>query len=108
MRVETIDDLTVKFQALFGNIGVTLEQMSNMDDYGVMFTVSGKVKPLMERLKAQTNPALWDGEAGFGAYRNEEENFLLTLNAAPHMVLCMASVMSLHGKHLEKYRSSWA
>lgn len=103
MRIETLTELKARIETIFGKIGVAPAQMSAIGDYGVMFSVQGKLKALLEMLKTQSDPDFWDCEASFCAYRNTEENFLLTLKSAPRMILCMASVISLHEENLKKY-----
>ena len=103
MRLETIDDLTAHLETLFAQIGLTPEQVSPIGGHGLMFLVPGKVKPVLEGLKPHTHPDCWDGEPSFWGYRNEDENFLLTLKSAPRSVLCMATVMSLHKQYLEQF-----
>jgi len=102
MRVETVDDLTARLKAFFGKAGVALEQMSGMSDYGVAFTVPSDFEFLVKGLKAQTDSSLWSGETTFLVYRNDEENFVLTLQSASFVAHCTATVISLHDKHLEK------
>ncbi|MCL2310168.1 MAG: hypothetical protein FWC42_07845 [Proteobacteria bacterium] len=109
MRIETIDDLILKLNAVFDGFG-PLEHMSNDTGYSVLFAIPGKkAKLLMENLNAKkrTDPALWNGAAGMFLYTNEQENWNLSMKSGAHMIECVATVTSLHKKWFEENNLPW-
>lgn len=77
---------------------------SDFGEHQTMFSVAGKARSVYAFLLQKTEQALWsDGDGYFFAYKNEPENFLITLSPAPKMVLVTASVLSLHDKYLAKF-----
>jgi len=109
MRIETIDDLILKLNAVFDGFG-SLEHMSNDTGYSVIFTISGKkVRSLIENLNAKqrTDPTLWVGTAGMFLYTNRQENWSLSIKSATRMVECVAIVISLHKEYFEKNGIPW-
>ena len=106
MRIETIDDLIPRLEEFFLKIDVMLdrEKISDMGNYGVMFGVPGKIKPLVQSLKTHTESDSWDGESVFWVYKNDKENWRLAFASAPHIVLCIGSVISLYDKHIDEFR----
>ncbi|WP_414441355.1 hypothetical protein [Burkholderia sp. 22PA0106] len=92
--------LKAHLHALFNDPTIVFTDYAH---YGVVFDVPGKAKDCKAALLTRTDPSLWDGEAGHWFYRCEAENWLLTLRSVPHAVWCMATVMSLHAKHLEQF-----
>lgn len=103
MRIDTQEQLVTLLNALFEKVGINLEQVSKLGHYGMMFSVPGKLKPLIATLKTVTPPTNWNNETNVGYYKSADENWLLCLKPAPHSVFCIATVCSLHEKHLEQY-----
>ncbi|MEK6348461.1 MAG: hypothetical protein V4764_13340 [Burkholderia sp.] len=94
--------LKARLRALFDDPAIVFTDYAH---YGVVFEVPGKVKACKAALLTRTDPSRWDGEAGNWFYRCDAENWLLYLRAVPHAVMCTATVMSLHARHLEQFEA---
>lgn len=70
--------------------------------YSLSFLVPGKVRDVKTALQARTGPAGWDGEAVHWFYRCDDEDWALYLRSVPHAVYCIASVQSLHARHMQQ------
>lgn len=103
MRIETVDELKDHLRILFDDPSLKFG-----DDlgYGVTFDVPGKARAVMLSLQDRTDAARWGGDAGNWFYKCDDENWLLYLRSIPHAVVCIASVRSLHRRHLEQYQGS--
>lgn len=101
MRIETVDELKDHLKILFDDPALKFG-----DDlgYGVTFDLPGKARSVMLSLQERTDAARWGGEAGNWFYKCDDENWLLYLRSIPHAVVCIASVRSLHRRHLEQYQ----
>jgi hypothetical protein len=107
MRVETIADLVMRLESLFSAIGLQPNQMSDNCGHGVIFTVPGKAKVVMESLMTQTGLDAWMYEGGNAFSGCEAENWSLYLSSASGgLVLCLASVSSLHKEYLDRHNPS--
>ncbi|MBN3725764.1 hypothetical protein [Burkholderia sp. Ac-20379] len=99
--ISDVPALKARLHALFDDPTLAFTDYAH---YGVVFDVPGKLKDCKAGLLTRTDASLWDGEAGHWFYRCDTENWLLTLRSVPHAVYCMATVMSLHLQHLERFR----
>ena len=98
-RIESLDELDAYLRDLFGpDI-----QPSGTNGYQVMFTVDGKVKPVMSLLQEKTGKDGWDGESRFWFYRNDALNVSIGLSSVPGCVLVIASIATLHHEALKPY-----
>ncbi|HHX4055148.1 MAG: hypothetical protein ACN6QT_20825 [Burkholderia contaminans] len=70
--------------------------------YSLSFLVPCKVRDVKAALQARTGPAGWDGEAVHWFYRCDDEDWALYLRSVPHAVYCIASVQSLHARHMQQ------
>ncbi|WP_321877174.1 hypothetical protein [Paraburkholderia bannensis] len=96
-----VADLKLHLRALFNEPAI---EFTDYASYGVTFVLPGKVKDLKATLLARTDASHWSGEAGHWFYECQQENWTLYLRAVPQAVLCIASVLSLHMRHLEQYK----
>ena len=101
MRIDTIDDLKERLNALFGATDLAFEDCY---DYGLLFTVPGRLQPLLKRLREGTDPSCWQGKGSAWFYVSDEDNWLLHLRAASDTVLCHALVSSLHEQFIASHR----
>lgn len=79
-------------------------EFTEIGTYALSFLVPGKAKGVMDQMMTRTVPSQWRGEAGHWFYDCDDEDWSLYLRSIPHSVLCIASVQSLHRRHLEQYR----
>lgn len=84
---------------LFDGHSISLREI---EDYQLIFFISGKAKTLFRMLTVKTNESLWNNEGGLFCYKNKNENVLLMLRQVADNVMVIATVMSLQNKHLEQ------
>lgn len=98
-----INDLTglkAYLTSLFDDQSISFREI---DDYQLMFFISGKAKKLFRMLAVKTDESLWDNEGGLFCYKNKSENVLLMLRQVADNIMVISTVMSLQNKHLEQY-----
>ncbi len=99
--IQTVDDLIIKMRNIFEDNTI---EVSPMGDYGLMFYRESKPKALYKNLREKMGEEYWESEDGvMFVYKNDAEDFMLTLNAAVGSSLVLASIISKHTKHMEKW-----
>ncbi len=101
-RVDTIEDLQAYLRGLFGpDI-----DPAPINGYQVMFTMPGKVKPMVAAAQQQTGVDGWDGEAGNWFFKSTADNVNMLLRAAHRSVLVVSSIVSLHEAALAEHTAA--
>jgi hypothetical protein len=101
INIMTIQELQHLIRRLFEDDALAF---FGTTDYSIAFALPGNAKHIMNKLLDHTDPSGWDGEAGHWFYQNDNEDWALYLRSIPTAVLCLATVRSLHLRHMDQYR----
>lgn len=99
----TLQELEKLMRSLFEDESLDIVRDTG---YSLSFVVPGKVRDVKAALLARTDPAGWDGEAIHWFYRCDDEDWALYLRSVPHSVYCIATVQSLHARHMQQYEDA--